>query len=152
MNIYYYDTIIGRVGIAEKDDQITNVFFGNDDAADNIKVSETKLLKEAARQLKSYLAGDLKTFDLPLKPSGTPFMKDVWRCLMTIPYGETCSYKDIAEKIEKEKAYRAVGQANNKNPIPIFIPCHRVIGAKGELTGYRGGLAIKEKLLELEKA
>ena len=152
MNIYYYDTIIGKVGIAEKDDQITNVFFGNDDAADNIKVSETKLLKEAAKQLNSYLAGNLKTFDLPLKPSGTPFMKDVWRCLMTIPYGQTCSYKDIAEKIEKEKAYRAVGQANNRNPIPIFIPCHRVIGAKGELTGYRGGLAIKEKLLELEKA
>jgi methylated-DNA-[protein]-cysteine S-methyltransferase len=152
MTVYFYDTTIGKIGIAENNGKITNVFFKKDDIPKNAQISETPLLKEAADQLAKNLAGELKSFDLPLDAVGTPFMRQVWQCLTEIPYGETSSYRDIAEKIDNEKAYRAVGLANNKNPIPIFIPCHRVIGTDGALTGYRGGLAVKKMLLELEKA
>jgi len=111
----------------------------------------TALTDEAARQLNAYLVGTLKTFSLPLAPSGTVFQKKVWHTLCDIPYGQTASYKDIAIAADNPKAVRAVGQANNKNPIPIFIPCHRVIGADGKLVGYSGGLAIKECLLMIER-
>lgn len=92
-----------------------------------------------------------KNFDLPLAPKGTEFQKKVWEELRKIPYSKTCSYKDIAIKLGNEMCCRAVGMANNKNPIAIFIPCHRVIGANGKLVGYAGGLSIKERLLEIEK-
>lgn len=114
-------------------------------------LNETPLIRKAAKQLNEYLAGKRKAFDLPLEPEGTPFQKAVWKALTGIPYGSTRTYKDIAESIGNPKACRAVGMANNKNPIAILIPCHRVIGTDGKLVGYAGGLDIKKKLLELEK-
>jgi methylated-DNA-[protein]-cysteine S-methyltransferase len=107
--------------------------------------------QEATRQLRDYFAGDLEAFDLPLAPEGTPFQLEVWRRLCHIPYGETISYGALARRIGNPNASRAVGLANGSNPIPIVIPCHRVIGSNGKLTGYGGGLPIKEKLLALER-
>ena len=108
-------------------------------------------LRETIRQLKAYFAGDLEDFDLPLAPMGTPFQQSVWKRLCDIPYGKTISYGELARRVGNPKASRAVGLANGSNPIPIIIPCHRVIGSNGKLTGYGGGLPIKEKLLSLEK-
>jgi methylated-DNA-[protein]-cysteine S-methyltransferase len=108
-------------------------------------------LNETIRQLHAYFAGELENFDLPLVPEGTPFQLGVWRRLCGIPYGETISYGELAGQIGNPKASRAVGLANGSNPIPIVIPCHRVIGSNGKLTGYGGGLPIKEKLLALER-
>lgn len=105
---------------------------------------------KAIRQLEEYFAGKRKDFDLPLSPAGTAFQQSVWKALMTIPFGKTASYSDIAQGISNPNAVRAVGLANGRNPIPIVIPCHRVIGKDGSLTGYGGGLPIKEKLLALE--
>ena len=151
-NIFYYNTDIGRIGIAEKDGMITNLFFDIDEFEEEFVIKETDILKEANNQLQEYLAGKRKEFHLPLAPYGTEFRKNVWVILCAISYGETKSYKEIAQIIGNPKACRAVGSANNKTPIPIFIPCHRVIGASGKLVGYRGGLKIKEHLLKLEKA
>jgi methylated-DNA-[protein]-cysteine S-methyltransferase len=108
-------------------------------------------LKEPVRQLRAYFAGELEEFDLTLAPDGTPFQQKVWKELCEIPYGETISYGELARRIGNPNASRAVGLANGSNPIPIIIPCHRVIGSSGKLTGYGGGLPIKEKLLALEK-
>jgi methylated-DNA-[protein]-cysteine S-methyltransferase len=108
-------------------------------------------LTEAVRQLQAYFAGDLETFNLRLAPQGTPFQMEVWQRLRDIPYGQTISYGELARRIGNPKASRAVGLANGSNPIPIVIPCHRVIGSNGKLTGYGGGLPIKEKLLALER-
>ena len=115
------------------------------------ELNATPLLKEAFRQLDEYLDGKRQGFDLPLAPQGTPFQQKVWQALQTIPYGETRSYKQIAEQIGNPLGCRAVGMANNKNPIGIIIPCHRVIGANGKLVGYAGGLDLKTQLLNLEK-
>ena len=106
---------------------------------------------EPIRQLRAYFAGELEAFDLPLAPQGTPFQLKVWNRLCDIPYGETISYGELARRIGNPNASRAVGLANGSNPIPIIIPCHRVIGSNGKLTGYGGGLPIKEKLLALER-
>jgi len=108
-------------------------------------------LTETIRQLEAYFAGDLENFNLQLAPEGTPFQLEVWQRLCDIPYGKTISYGELAGRIGNPKASRAVGLANGSNPIPIVIPCHRVIGSNGKLTGYGGGLPIKEKLLALEK-
>ena len=108
-------------------------------------------LKESARQLGAYFAGRLRDFDLPLAPQGTSFQTAVWSALLKIPYGETVSYGQIADRLGNPKAVRAVGLANGSNPIAIIIPCHRVIGSNGSLTGYGGGLPIKQALLSLEK-
>jgi methylated-DNA-[protein]-cysteine S-methyltransferase len=102
-------------------------------------------------QLNAYFAGALQEFDLPLSPQGTEFQISVWKALTTIPYGSTCSYGQIAEQVGKPKASRAVGAANGRNPIPIIIPCHRVIGSTGKLTGFGGGLPTKVALLNLEQ-
>jgi len=107
-------------------------------------------LRELIRQRQAYFAGELESFDLPLAPRGTPFQLAVWRRLCEIPYGETISYGELARRLGNPNASRAVGLANGSNPIPIVIPCHRVIGSNGKLTGYGGGLPIKEKLLALE--
>ena len=104
----------------------------------------------APAQLREYFAGTRRTFDLPLAPRGTAFQQRVWAALRAIPYGETCTYGELAAAIGSPSASRAVGMANHHNPIPIVIPCHRVIGANGTLTGYAGGLEIKRKLLALE--
>lgn len=106
---------------------------------------------EARRQMDAYFSGELERFDLPLAPQGTPFQQTVWRELLKISYGETISYGELARRIGNPKASRAVGSANGSNPIPIVIPCHRVIGSDGKLTGYGGGLKIKEELLALER-
>lgn len=110
------------------------------------------LAETVFRQLDEYFAGTRTAFDFPCAPQGTPFQQKVWAALCEIPYGETRSYKQIAEAVGKPKACRAVGMANNRNPIIIVIPCHRVIGANGALTGYGGGLEMKRALLELEGA
>ncbi|MCL2120770.1 MAG: methylated-DNA--[protein]-cysteine S-methyltransferase [Clostridiales bacterium] len=157
--VVYLDTPIGRIGVAEDGSGISDVFFVQPDDGDGKKsttppggeVRETPLLKEATAQLREYFEGKRKVFDLPLSFDGTSFQRDDWNALLTIPYGETRSYKQIAEQIGRPKAYRAVGLANNRNPISILIPCHRVIGHNGALVGYGGGLSHKEYLLNLEK-
>lgn len=151
-NIFYYDTKIGKIGISEDNKKITGLYFESSTIEkDKYKLKETELIKEAYKQLQEYFDGKRKTFSLPIEPEGTNFMKKVWTALIEIPYGETRSYKQIAQRINHNLAYRAVGLANNKNPIPIFIPCHRVIGANKKLVGYGGGLSIKKFLLNIEK-
>ncbi len=108
-------------------------------------------LKETVGQLRAYFSGDLEAFDLALAPEGTSFQLEVWRRLRDIPFGQTISYGELARRIGNPRASRAVGLANGSNPIPIVIPCHRVIGSNGKLTGYGGGLPLKEKLLALER-
>ena len=114
--------------------------------------SECAVVRETIRQLQAYFSRKLTRFELPLRPAGTPFQLAVWRELEKIPYGEVISYGELASRIGKPQAARAVGAANGSNPIPIVVPCHRVIGSNGRLTGYGGGLPIKEALLELEGA
>jgi len=111
-----------------------------------------RLLREARRQLDEYFAGRRRSFELPLAPRGTGFQREVWHALTTIPYGETVSYAQLAARIGRPKAMRAVGAANGRNPLPIVLPCHRVIGADGSLTGFGGGLDAKRFLLQLEGA
>ena len=125
------------------------MFFGAEIPSGFVK-AETPLIKKAAGQIEEYLDGKRKKFSLPLEMHGTEFQMDVWRALQTIPYGETRSYKEIAELVRRPKAVRAVGMANHRNPISIIVPCHRVIGHNGNLTGYGGGLPLKRRLLELE--
>ncbi|MGM9988278.1 MAG: methylated-DNA--[protein]-cysteine S-methyltransferase [Bacillaceae bacterium] len=146
--VYYYETSIGKIGIAENGLAITHIFFGEKMMQAELK--ETERIKEALKQLEEYFQGTRRQFDLTLHLEGTEFQQRVWRALQAIPYGETRSYKQIAEMIGNPKASRAVGMANNKNPIPIIIPCHRVVGANGSLVGYAGGLEIKQQLLNIE--
>ena len=157
-NIYFYETNtpIGKIEIAttENDSHITDLTWESDfenlKKENDFQICETELIKQAKKQLFEYFERKRKIFDLPLLKEGTPFQISVWNALEKIPYGETRSYKDIAIAIDNPKAVRAVGMANNRNKIAIFIPCHRVIGADGKLVGYGGGLHIKRFLLELE--
>jgi len=114
------------------------------------RADDLEIFEQAKQQLASYFKGELTKFNLPLKASGTEFQKTVWRALTNIPYGETINYRQLAERIGNPNAQRAVGLANGRNPIGIVVPCHRVIGANGALTGYGGGLPRKQALLELE--
>ena len=151
-NVFYYQTELGTIGIAESNEKITHLFFDGEKFNENgYEKSESSVLKKAGKQLREYFQGERKDFDLPLAPVGTEFMLRVWKALQTIPYGETRSYRQIAELAGNGKACRAVGMANNRNPISIIIPCHRVIGANGDLIGYGGGLDKKVFLLDLEK-
>jgi methylated-DNA-[protein]-cysteine S-methyltransferase len=145
---FSYNTPIGRLWLAEEDGSLTDLSFRS---ILNAEERETPLLKRVTAQLTEYFEGKRRIFDMPLNPIGTAFQKSVWSALQDIPYGETRSYKDIAVAVGNEKACRAVGMANNKNPISVIIPCHRVIGAHGALTGYGGGLDIKQALLNMEK-
>jgi methylated-DNA-[protein]-cysteine S-methyltransferase len=149
-SLFYYETQIGKIGIVDNRIAIIHVCFGEIGSKD-VNICETPLLKKASEQIQEYLNGKRKEFDLPLAPQGTEFQQRVWKALQDIPHGKTNSYKDIAIIIGNIKASRAVGMANNKNPIPILIPCHRVIGANGKLVGYAGGLELKEKLLKIER-
>ena len=148
--LFFYDTKIGKIGIAEENGAITNLYFSKTVADSKAILEETAVLKETNNQLQEYFAGKRKVFDLPLAPKGTEFQQKVWQALKEIPFGETRSYGEIAKRIGQPKASRAVGGANNRNPLPIFIPCHRVIGANGKLVGYAGGLEIKKVLLNVE--
>jgi methylated-DNA-[protein]-cysteine S-methyltransferase len=139
---------VGKLKIESDDCWITGIWLN---ATANVTPGRaTGVLAELERQLAAYFDGRLTEFDLPLSPKGTPFQLDVWAALRTIPYGTTCSYSDIARKIGRADAVRAVGAANGQNPIPIVIPCHRVIGANGSLTGFGGGLPMKKWLLAHE--
>lgn len=120
--------------------------------AEPASVSADPLLLEAADQLRAYFAGKLREFDLPVAPRGTPFQLSVWDAVSAIPYGSTATYAEIAAAIGHPSACRAVGAANGRNPLPLIVPCHRVIGAAGALTGYGGGLERKRSLLDLEAA
>lgn len=148
---YYFETRIGRIGVAENGKAITQLRLPCEEIIGDYEVQQTQLISETALQLEAYFAGGLKEFSLPLDPAGTDFMKSVWQALKTIPYAETRSYKQIAEMAGSPRACRAVGMANNRNPISIIVPCHRVIGADGSLVGYGGGLELKRYLLHLEQ-
>ncbi|PKM77455.1 MAG: cysteine methyltransferase [Firmicutes bacterium HGW-Firmicutes-15] len=148
--IFFRETSIGKIGIAEKGACISHVYLPTDNVPQDIELNETPLIKQAFEQLELYLSGQLKEFTVPLRPVGTTFMKSVWQKLLDVPYGQTASYKDIAIAVENPRGARAVGLANNRNPIPIIIPCHRIIGSNGDLVGYGAGLDMKIKLLSLE--
>lgn len=151
-NYFFYDTPIGRVAIAEEEGKLVEFHFERKAGAlGGVNVRETPVHQEAHRQLLEYFRGVRKKFELPLSPQGTAFQMKVWQALTEIPYGETRTYGQIAALTGNPKASRAVGLANNRNPIALFIPCHRVIGSDGKLVGFGGGLDIKEYLLRLER-
>ena len=150
MNAWVYTLPAGEIMIAEDNDAIVEISF-TAELAEHAERKESPLLKRCYQQRLEYFKGQRTEFDLPLSPKGSAFQQTVWQALRTIPYGEVRSYGDIARQIGNPKACRAVGGANNRNPIAIVIPCHRVIGANGQLVGYGGGLDKKEMLLELEQ-
>ena len=146
---YSYETALSSVTFVEEDGALLAITTQHTYEGERL---ETPLLREAYKQLSEYLIGKRQNFDLPLNPRGTVFQQQVWEALSDIPYGETRSYKQIAEAIGNPKAVRAVGMANNRNPLLIVVPCHRVIGANGKLVGYGAGIEKKEFLLKLEKS
>lgn len=149
MYSYTYNTQIGNITIIEKDGYIANLYINYN----NIKTiqKETKLISQTANEIKEYLDGNKKSFSIPIKTEGTDFQNKVWQALLKIPYGETRSYKDIAININNSKACRAVGTAIKNNPIPIIIPCHRVIKSNKDIGNYIYGENIKKILLKIEK-
>lgn len=161
--VKYIETKLGKIGIVEEDSKIVKVIIVNENNKkskdkedskndyENYQEKDTELLLEAKKELEEYFEGKRKEFDLPLEQEGTEFQKRVWNALKKIPYGETRTYKEVAKIVGNEKASRAVGMANNKNNIPIIVPCHRVIGSNGKLVGYALGLDMKKYLLDLEK-
>ena len=146
---FTYETMLGDVTFVEEDGALLAISMQSDHGG---IVQETPLIKDAFRQLSEYLIGERKEFDIPLRMKGTEFQKRVWTALLEIPYGETRNYKQIAEAIGNPKGMRAVGMANNRNQLLVVVPCHRVIGANGNLVGYGEGLEMKEFLLRLEKS
>jgi methylated-DNA-[protein]-cysteine S-methyltransferase len=149
----WYDSPVGRLLLAGSHAGLNCVSFSSGKHAVSVSPDWTKdrsVFEAVIFQLDEYFAGQRKAFSLELVPEGTDFQRAVWSELQNIPYGETISYKDLAHRIGKPKAVRAVGAANGANPIPIIIPCHRVIGHDGSLTGFGGGLPLKQRLLELE--
>ena len=147
--VFFYETPVGKLCIGEEDGVIVRTTWSKIPTEYILK--ETKLILQCKMQLDEYFRGERKTFDLPLAPKGTDFQKKVWNALQEIPYGETRTYGEIAAAVGNPKAARAVGMANNKNPIGIIIPCHRVVGADGKLVGYAGGMDKKEWLLQIER-
>jgi methylated-DNA-[protein]-cysteine S-methyltransferase len=153
--MYYswFDSRVGPLMLAGSNDGLRLVSFGAGKRARSVDPAwrqDDSAFVEVVNQLQSYFAGERKIFDLQLALEGTEFQKKVWTALRKIPYGETVSYKELAARVGSPKAMRAVGAANGANPIPIIVPCHRVIGNDGSLTGFGGGLPLKKKLLELE--
>jgi len=149
MDFYSFDTPLGCMALAAEDGAIVRLYLPNSPIP-RLMSHPTPLLAEGARQVLDYLAGRRQVFDLPLAPQGTPFQQKVWAALRAIPYGQVCSYKDLARAAGCPRGFQAVGQANRRNPIPILIPCHRVIAADGTLGGYAGGLDLKQALLTIE--
>ena len=149
------DSVVGRLTLVATDKGLAAVLWENDNPR-RVRLAPVAgnkkhpVLLETEKQLNEYFAGKRNQFSVRLDPRGTEFQNRVWSALRTIPFGETRSYGQIARQIGNAKAVRAVGAANGKNPISIIVPCHRVIGASGRLTGFAGGLAIKEQLLSLE--
>ncbi len=152
----HVDSPVGPLLLAASDDALVAIEFQRNrhpvrrDA--DWHEGDNAVLRDAQRQLDEYFAGTRRSFDVPLGPQGTPFQREVWSTLARIPYGDTWSYRDVARSIGKPEAVRAVGAANGRNPIPIVLPCHRVIGTDGALTGFGGGLPTKAFLLRLEGA
>ena len=149
MDFCLFDTPVGQMALAGEGDAISRLYLPGLPLP-RLASRETPLLARGREELLEYLAGSRRDFDLPLAPQGTPFQQRVWAALREIPYGQTRSYRELAQAAGSPRGYRAVGMANHRNPIPILIPCHRVVGADGSLTGYAGGLELKRKLLELE--
>ena len=150
MQYYYtYQTPIGNIWIVEEHGFIVYVEFEID--VSGMEKKETPLIKKTHLQLTEYFDGKRKTFDIPIKSIGTDFQRRVWAALQTIPYGEVWSYKRLAETVGSPKGYRAVGMANNRNPISVIVPCHRVVGINGALVGYAGGIDKKKWLLDMER-
>lgn len=147
MEVYVMDSPVGALRICQEGEAVVGLYFGG---TPSVCEPPTALLREAEQQLREYFAGQRTGFDLPLRFGGTAFQRAVWAALLDIPYGETRSYGQIAAAIGRPRAVRAVGQAIGRNPIGIIVPCHRVIGKNGALTGFAGGLSIKEKLLKGE--
>ena len=152
----YMDSPVGALKLVAHDQALVAVMWDNEDhkrvrLAELIENIQHPMLLKVKQQLEQYFAGQRQQFNLPLDFQGTDFQQQVWRALLTIPYGETRSYKDIALQIGNEKAVRAVGAANGRNPISIIAPCHRVIGSGGALVGFAGGLDKKQILLSLEQ-
>ena len=148
------DTPIGAISLTANHRALTHIRFLGETPQDPTTLEDEHhpVLDLAARELAAYLGGQYHDFTVPIEPQGTAFQQLVWQALKAIPWGETRSYGEIAQAIGQPTAARAVGMANHKNPLPIVIPCHRVIGADGQLTGYNGGMTIKEQLLALEHA
>ena len=152
MNYQYLDSPIGQLRLVSDGHHITAIEFeGKHQTASGDVQQSDAALEACARQLVEYFSGKRRDFDLPLAPGGTEFQNAVWNALCEIPYGALCSYRDIAESLDNPKAVRAVGAANGRNPIPIVVPCHRVVGSNGSLTGFAGGLEVKKALLLLEQ-
>jgi len=149
----FFESSLGSVRIIANDQGITRIDFAEPEAQSDKQpnAATQQHLHAAKQQLLEYFSGTRQTFDLTLNPAGTPFQKEVWAALNTIAFGDTCTYKDIANQVNRPKGSQAIGQANGKNPISIVVPCHRVIGSNGKLTGYAGGLNRKEALLKWEK-
>ncbi len=150
---HYYDSPIGTLLLAGDSSALSLLGFPGGSMARRHEqgwVEDSQPFRQVSRQLDEYFAGTRRDFDLPLAPAGTAFQQAVWQALTEIPYGETWSYGQLAQHIGKPKASRAVGAANGLNPIPVIIPCHRVIGSNGKLTGFGGGLETKSFLLNLE--
>ncbi|HIZ77337.1 MAG TPA: methylated-DNA--[protein]-cysteine S-methyltransferase [Firmicutes bacterium] len=145
----HFETPLGVLTLLEENHALIAVSFGRQPVA---ALEQTPLLMQTEKQLKEYFKGQRNVFDLPLQMKGTQFQQEVWQALQEIPYGETRTYSDIAVAIGRPKATRAVGMANHCNPLAIIVPCHRVIGKNGSLTGYAGGLEKKQALLALESS
>jgi methylated-DNA-[protein]-cysteine S-methyltransferase len=149
MNLILFDTPFGQMGLSEVDGALSNLYLPGTPAP-RIPPRETPLLRDARLQLFEYFGRFRQNFDLPLTPQGTNFYQRVWTALQEIPYGETRSYREIALAVDSPNGFRAVGQAARNNPLPIIIPCHRVISSDGGLGGYVGGLPLKKTFLSLE--
>ena len=146
---FTYETVLGDVTLVEEDGALLAISLKSIQEGTEL---ETPIIQEAHRQITEYLKGERKVFDLTIRLRGTDFQQQVWTALLDIPYGETRSYKQIAEAIGNPKGMRAIGMANNRNPLLIVVPCHRVIGANGSMVGYGEGVEMKEFLLRLEKS
>jgi methylated-DNA-[protein]-cysteine S-methyltransferase len=152
----FVDTPVGKLKLVASGKGMVAILWENDQPkrvrlTEMVEDDRQSVLVQAERQLKEYFAGERREFDLPLDMRGTPFQKDVWEALLSIPFGETRSYGELANQIGKASASRAVGAANGRNPLSIVVPCHRVVGSTGKLTGFAGGLDVKERLLGLER-